>query len=472
MKPIDFAGKARTFAIPTAGEGKIWPFAILVMFVVLTFVCGGASRADVLPLLVLRPSSIVACGWGLWAMPAHLFRQYRTLWWLAAATMILVAVQLVPLPPGVWPMLPGRTLVVAVDRAAALEAVWRPVSSTPDLTWNSLFALTTPLATLFMIVSLPRDWSERLCAVLIAIGLASGLLGILQLIGTVDESLSYATRNAGSATGLFANRNHSATFLACLFPVLAVFAAGGRRPHQIVAVAGAIILAPLIVATGSRAGILLGGLAIVLAALLLLDDRRRRVPEGLSPRLRWAVPAFGIATLLILAAVALLVRADTWNRLLQSGGTTEKRLQAWPVVMRLARDQMPLGSGFGSFDAVFRAGEPAALLSPTYFNHAHNDWLELWLTGGIPVVALLAAGLVAWGVAARRVWARNANPRVEGRLARAGSVVLLMLALASMVDYPLRTPSISMFAAIAVAWLAIGQRREAGNANKSVLGLV
>jgi O-antigen ligase len=461
MSPIRFAGKtwprrARAGQIGSAGR-----FIFLAVFAAIVFVFGGASRPDILPLLILRPLSVAACGWALFTMPAGKGGQHRWLWWLAAAIVFSVAIQLVPLPPGLWQTLPGRALVAEADRVAGLGLVWRPISLTPDLTWNSLFALVIPLATLLMVVALPQIWSQRLCWVLIAAGLTSGLLGVFQIVGTINDSLPYyrASGNAGAAVGLFANRNHAAVFLACLLPVLAAFA-GRERHRQVVAGATAIVLVPLIIATGSRAGVLIGGIGILLGCILLLDERmQRRRGSPVASRPRWLIPAFALIALL-LVAVAVLAPTTAWDRLLSSGSASEKRLRAWPVVVRLAREQMPSGSGYGSFDPVFRSGEPMNLLSPTYFNHAHNDWLELWMTGGILAILLLAIATAAWTVASIRVWRGGTCERGE-RLGRAGSAVLLMLALASIVDYPLRTPSLSMFAAIAVGWLTVGQRREA-----------
>src|SRR3546814_18783044 len=53
----------------------------------------------------------------------------------------------------------------------------------------------------------------------------SGGLGLAQVIGPRDGPLYlYEITNNGSAVGLFANRNHQAALLACLFPMLAVYA--------------------------------------------------------------------------------------------------------------------------------------------------------------------------------------------------------------------------------------------------------
>ena len=58
----------------------------------------------------------------------------------------------------------------------------------------------------------------------------------------------------------------------------------------------------------------------------------------------------------------------------------------WPVAVvtsQAALANMPAGSGFGTFVPVYEMHAPRTMLRSYYVNHAHNDWLELWLTGGL-----------------------------------------------------------------------------------------
>ena len=80
----------------------------------------------------------------------------------------------------------------------------------------------------------------------------------------------------------------------------------------------------------------------------------------------------------------------------------------WPVAQvtsRAAIANLPFGSGFGTFTPIYEQFAPRTLLMENcYVNHAHNDWLELWLTGGIPAI-VLAVGFLAWLVASIfRLW--------------------------------------------------------------------
>ncbi len=58
-----------------------------------------------------------------------------------------------------------------------------------------------------------------------------------------------------------------------------------------------------------------------------------------------------------------------------------------------AQSYLPVGSGLGSFDPVYRSVEPLERLDATFFNQAHNDYLEIWLETG-----WIGAGLTVFGI--------------------------------------------------------------------------
>jgi hypothetical protein len=130
----------------------------------------------------------------------------------------------------------------------------------------------------------------------------------------------------------------------------------------------------------------------------------------------------------------------------------------WPVARvtsKAAIANLPFGSGFGTFVPVYDKFAPRTLLADTYVNRAHNDWLELWLTGGAPAI-ILAFGFLLWfGVTAFRLWnGRQPNtPILDLALAQAASIVIVLLLLHSVVDYPLRTPALSVLFAIACGFM-------------------
>jgi O-antigen ligase len=119
----------------------------------------------------------------------------------------------------------------------------------------------------------------------------------------------------------------------------------------------------------------------------------------------------------------------------------------------------PVGSGFGSFDAVFRHFEPQSNLGPSYFNHAHNDFVEIVLEGGIATLAILATflGWFSW-----RAWTicRSKTSRMDSELlmARAAVFGCVILGASSFVDYPLRTPLLAAIFALLCGMIEWPQR--------------
>ena len=467
----------RPLAEPRPLEGSLAQrahFVALLLILILCLIGGGASRPDVLSLLYLRPA-LVLCAALILVTPGPFdFRTLRTLLLMLAALAGLMALQLVPLPPEVWQSLPGRDRYVEAAQAAGFPQPWRPISLTPDLTWNSLIALLVPFAVLLGMAPLRRDQVHALLYVLIGFSCISAILGLAQLGSGEQSSLFlYSITHSGSAVGFFANRNHQATLLAMTFPLLRVWTLlphpnpQWRRARYWIAVGIGIFLVPMILTTGSRAGAFLGLLGLAGALLVSPPTREERAGE---PRRRGWQRA-GIAALLaapVVMTVIVLIfgRAVAIQRLISPEGfADERRFGEMPTMIRMVIEFSPVGTGFGSFDPVFRGFESDASLDPRYFNHAHNDVVELALTGGFPALALLAAFILWWLYRSFAAFRPYRNYRSEVLFARAGALVILILFLASLVDYPLRTPFMAMVFTIAAVWLARG--RLAGPANSA-----
>ena len=447
------------------------PFRAICLLLVAAFLFGGGARGDIGSLVFLRPLSVLIMGYGLFGLELSDIKANRFVAGMALAIIALPALHLLPMPPAWWGRLPGRELLTAIDQAAGLGQVWRPLSMAPDATLNALQAALVPLAVIVLGLRLDARERHGLVAVVLILGGISAMLGLAQVLDGANGSLYfYMVTNPGKAVGLFANRNHQAFMLAALLPMLAVWSAGGNRGgggtglHRARAAAlfgllAGLALLPLIMITGSRAGLLLAAIALVLMPVLF--HRRKALGSGaaaqLSPDiLLRAKAALPIAiTLICLGLVALTVwfgRATAFQRLFSSAPGEDMRFQIVPTVGAMIRSYFPLGTGIGSFERVYQVNERDNLLEPTYMNHAHNDWLEVIVTGGLPAVALLIVAIAGFCIRARSLFARRYEPAGELRLAWLGLVVILLAAMASLGDYPLRVPSLACFFAVAVLW--------------------
>lgn len=431
-----------------------WEIASTTMAVMITFVTltGGSSFADVAGQPVVRTGSLFLVGFAIIAGLRFDFSSYRAPFFAIGAMIAVVAVQLVPLPPTVWLSLPGRSAFDVSTLVPSVAMTWRPAALVPDMAWNALFALLVPASALLLVSAVPRSQFPVIVPLLLMMVILSSVVAAMQFSGsTFDNPL--INERMGFASGLLSNRNHQALFLA--IGVACAMQWGALRPFIKLRMAGAAALTfwflLMILATGSRAGLALGGVGLIGGALLILGALRR---AGIR---------FASKTLLLFAAGALLVltlvvtislyggRSESLDRFHEASIGDDMRLRAMPVVLEMARGYLPVGAGQGSFETLFRSAEPDSLLKPTYFNHAHNDYLELAIEGGLSGLSLLMVCL-AWLVW-KSIQAWRSSPDGEVQRARLGSIVILLVLLASIVDYPARTPLIMMVLVLAAAFL-------------------
>lgn len=438
-------------------------FGILCVFLVIALLTGGASRPDAQSHIILRPLAVLVGALALFLGAPGLLRENKAPLVFLLALGALMLIQLVPLPPAIWTQLPGRDLFAQLAPAIGIEQPWRPITLSSAGTLNSLVSLFVPLAGILLFASLRPDRDAAVLAILCGLVLSSAILGLAQIIGPPDGPLYlYRITNNGSAVGFFANRNHQAVLLACLFPMLAVLARiptdnqGFYRFRLWASIGVGVLLIPLLIVTGSRSGVVLGLVGIMAAYLLFRGGVKRstssRARKGPS---RWAplIGAFVVATAMI-AATLLFSKGTAFYRFFGTTLTGDLRFKLLEPLTEMALAHFPVGSGFGTFERLYKVREPFELLHFAYLNHAHNDLLELAIEAGLPGIILLGAFLLWWLFRTKTAWKSWPNHLLRPALfARVGSVITLMFMLASIVDYPLRTPFIMVVFVLACCWM-------------------
>lgn len=461
------AGGWRTTALNGPWRQTIDFYALLLLFAACAL-GGGTAFADVPSLLYVRPIAVICLT--LFALtPAAIdWRSIRVPMVLLALFAALMIAQLIPLPPAMWTALPGRALYAQAAVAAGMSQPWRPISLTPDLTFNSLASLVVPAAVVIGMAKLSKEQRRATLFLFIALCFASALLGIAQFAGGKDSPLYlYRRTYPGFPVGFLSNRNHQAALLASLFPALRLWTLMPsanrvwRRNRQWAALALAIFTVPVVLATGSRAGIGLMILGVAAAFLMFAAPGDTGATSGRLRRIMlWLLPLGALAGLIIVTY--WFGRAASIERLMSLSAQTDQRVQFAPTVLQITREQFLLGTGFGSFDPVFRQYEPDAILITSVFNHAHNELLELIITAGVPGVALLLAFLTWWAVRIIAT-ARGGRGDPTVQLARFGGLLIAFLLLASLVDYTLRPPLMSAIFALGCCWLSAGRNDGSGS---------
>ena len=388
----------------------------------------------------------------------------ETAWAALACALVCLwpLLQLVPLPPALWLLLPDRQHMARSFELLGEPLPWWPISMVPGATWNGWLSLLAPAAVFLGTIQLGLRGRRTLSLALLGVGLLSVLLGLMQVSQGPTSALRFFDfTNAEDAVGFFANRNHYAALLYCLTLLAAAFAVdaaittsldnGWMKPAVLTVIGAFTVMIVLIGAQAmarSRAGLGLSILAIGGAFAFAMTDRRTA-----SARLAFRLMAATVVLAFVFAIQFALYRV-------MDRFTTDP-LSDWRLIFTrrtfaIAKEHILLGSGIGTFSPVYGLRErPEDLLANTYVNHAHNDIAQLLLEAGTAgALLLLCAGLwLGWQIF--RVWrpASHTGSDLDRGLARSATLIVALVAVHSFVDYPLRTSAMLSVLAFALGLL-------------------
>ncbi len=397
-------------------------------------VFGGASRENAFLVIGLELLSLPLLACAVWRHTA--IESWSEIRWpglIVLAMLATVLLQLLPLPPFIWNHLPGHAAAAHALKLAGLDGAWRPYSLTPEVTLRYGLALLPPIAVFLGTSQLHSRQKLWLSLAIPAAAMISLGIGVAQLLGDPNGPLYfYANTNRDSAVGLFSNRNHQAALLVACLPFAALWLRApedGRfrpSPGPLLAIALFGIVVVGLIVLRSRAGVLL--LVPSLLASLALTWR-----GGMAFN-RWM--AAGMGAIVVGAAVlGLLVGFGPLKARFEA--RAEGRAVSSPIAAGAAWALQPLGGGLGSFRNIYAGVETNETMAESYWLHAHDDYLELWLEAGWMAVATLLGFLAWWGRSAIAAW--RGPPDLAGSLGRAASAASGLLLIHSAVDYPLRT---------------------------------
>jgi O-antigen ligase len=415
----------------------------------------------------------VACLLGCWA--ARLILKGRARWTPCPIALGLAGLCLLALLQGL--PLPARWVQILSPETAALHEFLRPVSEetaaplslTPGETRRRLLQLIAVLAVFVVVRNNLRSPGclRRLAWLCAANGVLLTLLGLGQMASSSPHTVFWTFPTLGQVFGPFICRNHFAYYLnLCLGLTVGLllgtsyFVAESRQyrteglfpwrelfqdARVLWLVSALAIMLTGLFACLSRGGVL--GLAVGgLLGLVLLLAR-----SGVT---RWGagVLVFGL-TALLLAWLGHDRVSARWEKLFEDNSQSEARATVWARVLPLTARFPLFGTGLGSFGLIEpsmrRPGDPANLLH----DHAHNDYLELWIEGGAS--QLLLAGLVLFLVLRQGIRAFFRHGTTDtARLALGGLVGCTAVIVHSFVDFGLHVPAVTLLFAVVAALLA------------------
>jgi O-antigen ligase len=330
--------------------------------------------------------------------------------------LLLVALQLVPLPTGlIGSLASARPLPASLARIIGAQQGWTPISIDAHATVIMLLKITTYLVA-FLLAAYFFDSTRRksgIIALLIALGAVEAGYGMVQYL-TGLQKIFTVTKQAYTedATGTYINHNHFAGFLELCIPFALAMAyyffqfwsaersgARGRRRRQ--AAAGGmesagpqVVFFTLLVVTmlvaavlsRSRSGIIALLLSVLFIAVLAqLTTRSKTWILGILLLLLCVV---GYGLWIGLGPVLLRFEQLHATGYLQAEG----RISTLRDGLHLLRDYPVLGTGLGTFGLAFRHYQTGMV--NYFFDHAHDDYLEFATDTGLLGAALLFLPIV------------------------------------------------------------------------------
>ncbi|RWC46526.1 O-antigen ligase family protein [Mesorhizobium sp.] len=338
-----------------------------------------------------------------------------TILWLLIFAVALVILQIVPLPAAILNGL--RPELLLGDSWLAGQSGFRFVSVGVGRTIECLLYLVASAAFFLSVLRLRTEQVQGLLPFFFMGVICNGLAGAIQYSLSDDiavEGLLPFTINAG----LFANENHFAALLFVSIPFVAYY--GLFRGHLLSGSLGLATLLLLLLAVGSRAGVLIG-LAITVLSIVFLSARSR--VSGLS------ILAVFIGLSVYTIGAWTRIDAEVVDPAFGRGEFARTTIEG-------IKENLATGVGFGNFQKAYQIYEKEGMIFKQYVNHAHNDYLEIAFEGGVIAILLMMFYFILLLAALVRI---RRDP-----LQKAAFLSVSFLLIHSLVDYPLRTEALAM----------------------------
>ncbi|CCV12489.1 O-antigen ligase family protein [Mesorhizobium sp. STM 4661] len=390
-----------------------WDKYLLGSVLFVSLLIGGGTAAGLYTDTLIEVAAIVSAA----AVLSQPFGQRvpRSVLWLLVFAVALVILQIVPLPASIFNGL--RPELLLADSSFVGETRFRFVSLGVGRTIECLLYLVAVVAFFLSVLRLRTEQIQALLPFFFMGVICNGLAGAIQYSLSDDiaiKGLLPFTINAG----LFANRNHFAALLFVSIPFVVYH--GLFRGNLLSGLLGLVTLLLLLLAAGSRAGVLIG-LAITVLSVVFLSARSRASGWGIL------LVFIGISAYTI--GVWTKIDVDAIDPAFGRGEFARTTIEG-------IKENWATGVGFGNFQKAYQIYEKEGMIFKQFVNHAHNDYLEIAFEGGVLAILLMALYFVLLFASFARI---RRDP-----LQKAAFLSVSFLLIHSLVDYPLRTAALAM----------------------------
>jgi len=427
---------------------------LLVLFILVFAVLFRAGNRP-LPMMVLEISAILLLLLCILKPAAEqiLPKGLKITLWVLATFPILY---LIPIPWELWRSLPGHALYSETLSLLESESSFRAASIYPLKTEIAWLAILPPIAIFIAVLRLSVSQIQTLVYILIGVATFEAMLGLIQYGEGVTSSFRFNNPySTNGAEGTYANRNHLAGFLEMMLPMclgLLALSVGHVRTElhyhrswrsRIASLSGwhmnktvvyafvCVIILLGLVFTQSRSGVALAMLAVFLSAVAY--SRRLGGTNVFGVIGSFFAVVTAIAIEIGLAPLAQRFTVDPLENL---------RFVIYSNTIEGIGTFFPIGSGPGTYPFIYPRFQSIA--ENGFVNHAHNDYLEWLMEGGL--IAGLLIIMCLWFYARQwpKVWVKGYWSTFQFIQVGAGIGLLLML-LHSLTDFNLHIPANAIY---------------------------
>jgi O-antigen ligase len=371
-----------------------------------------------------------------------------------------VALQQVPLPINVIKVMSPSAY--SVHSASPMAKPFATISVDPAQTTIMLYK-TLAYFGLFISTLLVCNTEKRIktaMLIIITAGLFQALYGSLEVLLGLKSSLLFHLPVKGIATGTFVYKNHYANYLMLCLSIgigylVSTLLTNLNRSKKaklrhlletllngkaVVRIALAIMVIALVMSR-SRMGntaFFAAMTAVGLLALVLVKKRSK-----------------GLTILIISMFVIDVLIVSAWFGLDKVKDRLENTTLSQETRDEVVRDSLPLmkdytltGSGLGSFYTIYPSYQSEDVKG--FYDHAHNDYLQLTIEGGVLGAALIFSLPLLSIVTSIKAMRQRKNSTMQG-LAFGCTMAVVGMAIHISVDFPLQAPANAMLFVIILA---------------------
>jgi O-antigen ligase len=364
-------------------------------------------------------------------------------------------IQLIPVSATVIGMVGSGAGSLYGDLPADISTDFLYLTLDRDATFAGLIRQCSMVAVFFSVLALVSSAARMkgLLIVIVAVGFLEAIYGLLVYFGRDELGLWNPGHAQVTVSGTYVNQNHFAGLLEIAIPVglgllLSVqprrkgihglksfartFSTFVLSQRAIILFCILVMMAALIL-TASRGGI--GALAVGITSAVLVAVWKRGI--------RTREVLLGIVTVALAATAILWLGSGGFSEKLQATGFSSNRGDQREVSYQMIGDNTMFGTGVGTYRWVF-PGYKDERFGTYFYDHAHNDFLEILTEQGIVGFSLLALGMTGIFFHMVRAYEQRRDPLMRGTLfaSIAGGVAFLAHGL---VDFNFHIPANAIY---------------------------